>query len=242
MTIHPLMMINGLVPDRLGPTILRISRGSCAAAGPGNEGYDQTGTLDVNIANVGYLGRDVAAAPTDGTDWFIYLLKKGDGTNSAILSRSLTYNGVAWPNPTDVPIRKLPWGIIYDVKKYGGFPEYHISHWPMPFTRITAPKPVITNVKAAAYTQFSLASFMPDNARLAYLQLQVKGVGTAGQAFISPQTNDLFSINAGMAIPNFTNTQTVHIRPNSDRLMWYKTTGGAQLTIMFLGYSQTERS
>jgi hypothetical protein len=238
----------GFEPARLTGSTLQLRPGS-AASRTGSEVISKFGATDIDINVVGVNGRDVAAAPTNGSDWHVYLIKNTTtGDLAAVLSQSITYGGVALPAGYE-NYRKLPFGLVWQ-SSLGGFPQFHVAHWPSPLITFTQFESngkfaALSNGAATAWTAFNVTGFLPDNARLAWLEAQITGNGTAGSAYITESPgSEPMGVFLGSANPaSFKHflTRLPH-RVTSTRQLFYRVTGGATLTVRVLGFSMTEPS
>ncbi|HEX2725585.1 MAG TPA: hypothetical protein VHN20_07180 [Beijerinckiaceae bacterium] len=239
--------IEGFQPDKLDHARLRLSPGFCASA-DGRDLTAATAPLVIDLDKVGALGRDAQDLHA-ATDYFIYILRHAEtGEASAVVSGANTYGGVAVPEGYRI-VRKLRFGFVYDVARWGGIPDFHVAHWPSPFVSFTAfeddPRwDALTSGDATTFTRISLAGYLPDNARLARVQVVVRSSGQPGSAYVRSWGGQQSGILAGVA--NATGpTETIQvfdIRVNSRRELEYRVTGGARLTVKVMGYSMTEPS
>lgn len=239
--------IEGFQPDKLGETQLRLSPGFCASA-DGRDLAVADAPIVIDLNKVGALGRD-SEDLHEAEDYFVYILKHAEtGAASALVSSAITYGGVALPDGYKL-VRKLRFGFVYDGARWGGIPDFHVAHWPSPFVSFTGfeddPKwDALTDGDAKAFTTISLAGYLPDNARLARVQVLVRSFGETGSAYLrswgGQQTGILAGV-AGAAGPTET-VQVFDIRVNSRRELEYRVTGGARLTVKVMGYSMTEPS
>ena len=72
--------------------------------------------------------------------------------------------------------------------------------------------------------------------------LTTTAVGTAGSAYVHSTGTQRIGIRVGTAQPGATTDSAIDVRVTSDRKLFYRVTGGAQLTIGVMGYSMTEAS
>lgn len=204
-------------------------------------------TLLVDMATVGVNGLDTGS-PTNGHDYFVYIIENAQGTVAAVISHSITYGGVVLPAGY-THVRKLRFGFVYNTTR-GGIPNFHASHWPMPFVRFTdaqysaAWMPLAAG-KASTWTKLDLSNYLPDNARLVALAVSVRyNNGSAGSGYLRSYSGQPTGILAGSASPGspFPGQMTLDLRTDSTRKIEYKTTGDVDMYIQILGYSMTEPS
>jgi hypothetical protein len=239
--------IEGLQPDKLGYTQLRLNPGFCASA-DGRDLAVVAAPIVIDLNRVGVLGRD-SEDLQDGKDYFIYILKHvHTGEAAAVASAAITYGGVVVPDGYKI-VRKLRFGFVYHMRRWGGIPDFHVAHWPNPYVSFTGfedhPKwDALTDGDAKTFTNISLAGHLPDNARLARVQVVVRSSGEGGSAYVRSWAGQQAGMLAGSAnaAGQAETVQVFDIRVNSRRELEYRVTGGARLTLKVMGYSMTEPS
>lgn len=234
--------LSGLEPDKLSTNVLNINPGSCVDSSSSGI-FSSNAVIAVDMSTVGANGLD-AGVPVDGTGYFPYMIANNvSGALACVISASIIYGGVTVPAGYTM-VRKLPFGFVYN-SVWDGIPDFHLTHWPMPFIRLTGSEETSTwralsAGTAATWTDVSLAGFMPDNARIVYLGCRTTSVGSPGFAAI----HVLGSQTAGWSVGNpavglFTYNELWQ-RVTSGRKLQYQVTGGAALSLYVLGYGMTE--
>lgn len=245
-----LLTLFGLKPEKLESDKFIVSRGWCASL-DGARVVRFPGDTIVDLTTIGLNGRDRPAA--EGRDEFIYVIENQDtGEAGFIVSPSRFYGpgseSVIYPTGF-VPVRKLMFGVKYK-SAHGGIPNYHIAHWPMPRIRLTdaedSPvwRPIHEYSSGSAWVPVDLSPYMPDNARMALLSINITATGSAGSAYIRSHGGQSYgikvaSVNPGV-LPAFATMW--EIRPDSLRKIQVKTIGGARMSIVVIGYDMTEYS
>lgn len=227
----------GMRPERVNANVLRLSRGTFAAAN-GTSSHQSRSLLPVDMDRSGVGGLDVGT-PEQGADYFIYLLTRDtDGEVGAVLSRSISYGGVAVPEGWTVR-RKLPYGQVWP------FRPVHVSHWPSPKVTYTDTSPwsLAAGSASATWQLIDLSGQIPDNARLAHLACTMgHNGGPSGEAFVGPSSTMPRKVSRTSDAVPFAAEVPVSVRVTSQRGLYWRTTGGATLGIQVLGYDQTEIS
>lgn len=249
---QPMRFLHGMEPDKFSTNILNINGEGSWSDGDGaylwNYRAPINGAIQINMLNVGLNGRDQGSAPTTGTDWYLYLCANpATGHQGAVLSRSITYGGVAFPSGY-TSVRKLPFGFIWNAG-WDGIPDFH---YPANGGIITLTGSEYSSLwhalaagRAMSWTDVNLAPWIPDNARMAYLDLDTRdgGVGGAGSAYVRSYGGQPGGVLAGSTSPTqqFCN-QSRLLRITSDRKIQYVMGGGSVLYIRVAGYVMTEPS
>jgi len=244
-TIPMPLAISGFEPDKLSTNQLIIRRGWCASA-DGNDFAQLTTDITLDMSQVGINGLD-QGLPVNGYDYFVYIVKN-QSTNEvgAVISHAKYYSDVVLPSGYGMH-RKLRFGFVYNSAR-DGIPNFHLSHWPMPFIRLTDAETsgsycVLSNGVSSAFANISLSAFIPDNARMAYIQCVTYSSGTAGSSYVRSYSGQLTGIMAGSSTPtDVGDRQCFNIRVTSDLKLQYKVIGGAKLSVYVLGYDMTEPS
>ena len=244
----------GFEPERVDANTLNLSPGSATDIRTSNYVImESTSTLTVDVREqVGDVVNGVVQNGVDvkpivvGQSYFIYIVKNLDiGKVGVVVSSQASYTGLKANivGSGYTIFRKLPFGFVYGVN---GIPAFHLSGWPLPFTRYTDASDdvaweVLSNGGQTNFSSFSLSELLPDNARMAYLLCKVSG--GVGSGYLRS------SGSGGSGVPigynGFTggaSYMTVFMRVTSVRSLSYKITGGAQLSIFVLGYMQTEQA
>jgi hypothetical protein len=240
-------LIAGLEPDKLGPTKLRVRPGSCATA-VGRSIISLSSAVEIDLNRVGVLGRD-AGVLEDKQEYYLYILRDArTGAGSILASTSRNYGGVTVPLGFEVA-RKLRFGVVFDSKRWGGIPDFHIAHWPSPLVTFTqfedsAKWDALTEGTSSSFARLSLEAFLPDNARLARVQTLVHARYKSGAAYLRTFGGQPTGILVGGASPiaGVASVQTMDVRVSSTRQLEYRVSGGASLTVRVVGYSMTEPS
>jgi hypothetical protein len=193
----------------------------------------------VSLDTIGPNGVDRPLGPTDGIH--PYVIADGMGVPAILMSPGISVGGVIVPVGWTL-VRKLPFGVVL---RNGEIPNFHCSFWPMPRIDLTgviagSSGSVLSDAKSADWAPISLASWVPDNARHAYLHCEVGAVTQAGTAYLRAMTTGL--LNVGNANPS-SGVRSLGVFPielRSDRTIDYKTSGDARLTAKVIAYSMTE--
>jgi hypothetical protein len=236
----------GLEPEKLDATTLQIHPGSCANS-DGTLLMESSAIIEIDLTTTGANALDTGSI-THLTDYHVYILQvDADDSMAAVVSASITYGGVTVPAGHTM-WRKLPWGFVYRTD-WDGIPNFHLSAWPKPYTRLTSastasPFTALSIGTDASWTTIDLQNYLPDNARMVEIMTFVDSSGTAGSAYVrSPGVgNSILVGSANPTSPAKTERQTFNIRVNSNRYLDYEVTGGARLTVWVLGYWNTEPS
>lgn len=240
-----LLALSGFEPEKYSTNKLIISRGWCASAD--GMSFAQLSTeIMVDLTTTGLNGLD-AGTITNGYDYFVYIVKnETSGEVGAVLSHSKFYGGVVVPSGFTL-YRKLRFGFVYNSAR-DGIPDYHLSAWPTPIIRLTGAETtslyqVLSAGNSASFTDVSLAGFLPDNARMAYIQCVTSSVGSAGSAYVRSFGGQSTGLIVGSSTPSDVQDRAfLTLRVTSDLKIQYKIIGGARLSIYVLGYEMTEPS
>jgi hypothetical protein len=239
--------LHGLEPERLTPRVLLLHPG-WAASSHGDDIVSLPHGLQLDLEAVGVNGRDVAGAPVNGSQWFVYLCRDAAGEACGVLSQSIIYGGVKVPAGLTL-MRKLPFGFVFNVG-WGGIPTFAVQTWPKGEIRLTDAEhtalwmPLIKGT-SAAFASVDLSGWIPDNARSAYLLARVEdaGIGKVGSAYLRSYGAQVTGVLVGSTTPSAPYaTMTLWLRTTSVRHIEYRVTGGSRLTLVVLGYGQTEPS
>ena len=185
-TTPMLLILSGLEPDKFSTNTLLINPGWCANSN-GTCFAQLTSVLTLDMTHNGLNGLDVGS-PASGTGYFVYIIKnESTGEVGAVISASIIYSGVVVPSGF-VNYRKLRFGFVYNAAR-DGIPDFHLSAWPMPIIRLTGAETtsaysVLNSGQSFSFSDINLAGFIPDNARMAYIQCITSSVGTAGSAYL----------------------------------------------------------
>ena len=200
----------------------------------------------VNIDKVGPNGVDAAASRAAGELYPYVIGNSKSGDAAIILSNQISYSKVVRPKEYDV-IRKLRWGFVLVDDQ---IPPFHFSGWDNPFTRLTlaATTPqwqvLARSSSKDRFSPISLRSFLPDNARMAYILIRADNSGgtQAGSAFIRVTSAQGDGLQIGELTAGQVGYFPLHQRVTSKRELFYKTTGDVTLQIWVLGYTNSEPS
>lgn len=244
-TTPMLLALSGFEPEKYDSTHLIISRGWCASA-DGMAFAQLTTEIMINLNATGLNGLDTGTI-TNGYDYFVYIVKnETTGEVGAVLSHSKFYGDVVVPSGFTM-YRKLRFGFVYNSAR-DGIPDYHLSAWPMPIIRLTGAETtaaynVLNSGSAPTFTNFSLNGFIPDNARMAYVQCITSSVGSAGSAYLRSFGGQSTGLIVGSSYPSDVQDRLcLTMRVTSDIQLQYKVIGGARLSVYVLGYEMTEPS
>lgn len=240
-----LLAISGFEPDKYSTNQLLINPGECTSANS-NSSAQLNSILTLDMTKNGLNGLD-AGSPQSGVGYFVYVVKnESTGQVGAVISASIFYSGVKVPAGFTL-YRKLRFGFIYN-KSRDGIPDFHLSAWPMPIIRLTGSETspaynVLNNGASTVFSDISLAEFIPDNARMAYVQCITTAVGNAGTAYLRSFDGQPTGVVVGSATPGgMSDSFSITMRVTSDIKLQYKVIGGARLSIYVLGYEITEPS
>jgi len=244
-TTPMLLALSGFEPDKLSTNELLINPGWCASS-DGNAFAQLTSILTLDMTRNGLNGLDTSV-PENGGGYFVYIVKnESTGEVGAVISNSIIYGGVVVPAGFTL-YRKLRFGFVYSTSR-DGIPDFHLSAWPMPIIRLTGAETsgaycVLNNGVSSGFSDVSLSGFIPDNARMAYVQCITSASGTAGSAYLRSFGGQATGLIVGSAAPNdLQDRLCLTMRVSSDIKLQYKTIGGARLSIYVLGYEMTEPS
>lgn len=252
-------LLTGLQPDKMSTNVLRLMPGMSYNK-DGDERVVNSVRYEIDMATNGVGGLDVGA-PMNGRDYFVYLLiRESDGSFGAMISHGKFAGPVVPPggDPSDYVVypagwkflKKLQFGFVYR-EAWDGIPDFHVSHWPMPSVRLTqagygspwtwmAARDRTTN---GAWEDLELGRWMPDNARMAYLNVETRCGGTqAGSVYLKSFGGQTVPLWSGAASPGNGNMATVKIRVDSLLKLQLQTTGDARAFVQILGYDMTEPS
>jgi len=248
-SVHPdqssITSISGLIPNRMTSNEIMFFRGWCS---------DSTGKYRIVLARntvasidrVGPNGVDSAESRAAG-ELYPYVIGNTKSGNAAIiLSSQISYSKVVRPKEYDV-IRKLRWGVVLVDDQ---IPPFHFSGWGNPFTRLTlagtTPEWQVLPRSSSTdrFSAISLRSFLPDNARMAYILIRADNTdgARAGSAFIRVTSGQGDGLQIGELAGGQVAYFPLHQRVTSRRELFYKTTGDVTLEIWVLGYTNTEPS
>lgn len=244
-TTPMLLAISGFEPEKYSTNQLIISRGWCASS-DGNSFAQLTTEIMLNLTTTGLNGLDTGVI-TNGYDYFVYIVKnETTGEVGAVVSHAKFYGDVVVPSGFTL-YRKLRFGFVYNTAR-DGIPDYHLSAWPMPIIRLTGAETtanynVLANGASSLFADVSLAQFIPDNARMAYIECITSSVGSAGSAYLRSFGGQATGLIVGSSTPaDVQDRMCLTMRVTSDIKLQYKVIGGARLSIYVLGYEMTEPS
>lgn len=238
----------GMELEKISTNVLQIQPGNCVSANS-SAIFATNATINIDMTTVGANGLDVGS-PVNATAYYVYVIVNNlSGLIAGLVSASIIYGSVVVPTGYSM-VRKLPFGFVYKTA-WDGIPDFHLTHWPKPFIRYTGLDINDGGTWAAlgvgtssTFVDVDLSTFVPDNARIAYIYADVGAVGSAGTAYMRVLGGQVLGIAVGSATP----TTAVHSygafwqRVTSTRTVQYKVTGGAQLSLYVLGYAMTEPS
>lgn len=244
--VAPVRYLSGLEPDKYSARVLNINPGSVAEF-YGGALYNFPLEKQVNLDLVGPWRADRLPL-VEGGDLYLYVIWNAATGDSALIGSQSTFQGgVALP-PGYTIVRKLPWGVVYR-SVWGGIPNFHLTHWPLPEIRFTdsqygAPWIALHAGTSATWADIDLSYWLPDSARMAYIQIETRYMqgGPAGSTYVRSYGGQPTGVLAGSVNPGseFSNGGAIHIRVDSLRKIQYRATPGAALYIRVLGYSMTE--
>lgn len=244
-TTPMLLALSGYEPEKYSTNQLIISRGWCANF-DGMSFAQLTTEIMIDLTTTGLNALDTGVI-TNGYDYFVYIIKNETiGSVGAVLSHAKFYSDVVVPSGYTM-YRKLRFGFVYNSAR-DGIPDYHLSAWPMPIIRLTGAETsgsycVLNSGAASSFADISLAGFIPDNARMAYVQCITSSVGTAGSAYLRSFGGQGTGLIVGSSTPaDVQDRMCVTMRVTSDIKLQYKVVGGAKLSLYVLGYEMTEPS
>ncbi len=233
----------GLEPEVLNSTSLALHAGHCADGG-GREIMTIRRRHKIDLTKNGLNGLD-KGRPRVGQGYYIYVVETRSGEVGAVVSASRFVSEFAKGRKYSL-VRKLPWGFVY---QKDGIPPMHLSNWPKPFTRFTmaesTPKwRVLRRGRSSAWTPVDVSKFVPDNARMAYLQIEVTHKGRRGKsaAYVRVIGGQREGLRVARVSKGQTNILTLHQRITSKGIFYYRVDRGAEVNIHVLGYSNTEPS
>lgn len=233
---HPAQNMEGFTVRRRDGYRLYVDDGSASNAND-TDFQSSYGNIEMDIRNVGLNGLDVGT-PVDGEDYFIYLIKETT-TNEleAVFSKQISMSLVVVPTGY-VMFRKLNWGFVFDVARWGGIIPHHIS---IDNNEVVFTSPENTpayspcyNFVGLGWTAIDLSAWMPDNARLAKLLFTVKSNSGSGSVKYK-----VMGVN-GLEI--FQGSCVLDLVTRSNHVIYVKTIGDAVLDLTQLGYTMTEAS
>lgn len=230
----------GLEPEKLSPRLIKFHPGSLAVAGSTTDilSSDVAG-LTVDIDTVGVNGRDRSSF---GAEYFPYFIRNGS-TLACVFSHAFSYGGVILPAGGWTHARKHMASLPFNAR-WGGFPDFHFKDSFLKFTDPLAP--VVSRISTAgAWKPISVASFVPDSARLALIRYILYGGTRAGSGYIRSAPATLASA-PGSSLGTVQGTEEQAwpeiVRITSARMTYVKTTGDARISVIVEGYWQTEPS
>lgn len=239
------LAISGFDPGKLSTNQIILYPGWCASAN-GNMFAELTTQLICDMTVNGLNGLDTGSL-VNGYDYFIYIVKNETTQEvGAVISHAKYYGDVVLPSGFLI-YRKLRFGFVYNLAR-DGIPDFHLSAWPQPIIRLTgaettAAYSVLSLGAASSFTDVSLAGFIPDNARMAYVQCVTSSVNTAGSAYLRSYAAQNTGVIVGSSTPSdVQDRMCLTMRVASDLKLQYKVTGGAKLSVYVLGYQMTEPS
>lgn len=236
----------GCEPDKYSTNILHINAGTIWDF-YGYKAYEFPTETTIDLTTQGLWGYDQAGGPVNG-DLNVYLIADDTaGVYGFIASAALYESNVTLPSGFSVK-RKLPWAVIYN-SSLDGIPNFHLTHWPMPFVTLTDAESsgaycAIGAASSTSWTNVDVSYWLPDTARQVYLLLELRYVSSAASAYIrSSGTQPTGRLIGSVASNSAYNVCTQMIRVTSDRKFQYKlNSSGAQLFIYVLGYEMSDPS
>lgn len=236
-------LLHGLEPEVIDGYTLQLHAGHFADS-TGCHVIDVRRPLRINLKAVGLGGMD-EAAPRPGRHYFIYLVTTRTGQTGAVVSSRIAVSEFN-SGGRFATVRKLPWGFVFTE---GGVPAVHLSYWPKPFTRYTeaASTPewaVLQGGAESEWTRVNVARLVPDNARMAYLMIEVRHLGGPGSAagFVRVLGSQGDGLMVGRVSGGNSSVLTLHQRITSTGDFFYRVEPGAVMYVHILGYSNTEPS
>lgn len=253
-------LMTGLQVDKYATNVLRLYPGIAYDA-DGSHRVHNTIRYDIDMLAPNGCGALDTGFPGSGYQYNVYLLRNTTDPTEfcAVLSRA-KFAGPTIPpggNPVDyltypstdyVFHKKLQFGFVWSTA-WDGIPDFHVSHWPMPEVRLTkagygAPWMALANAQTfEAWSDVSLAGWMPDNARMAYIGVEARYVdGSAGSVYLRTWSGQTVPLLVGSASPGspFPGVTFIKIRVDSLLNLQFRTTGNVRAYIQMLGYDMTE--
>jgi hypothetical protein len=240
----PMYLMSGCQPDKVSRNVIRIAAGVIGDT-RGLEVFVLPARRELDLAIIGPWGAD---APITTGDLCLYVIRNDTtGEKAVIASQSQTFGGIVYPAGWSF-FRKFPWGCVYNLA-WDGVPNFHLAGWPNPYIRFTdaqygAPWTALAAGASPDWAEIDLSPWIPDNARLAEINCEVRyaGSGGAGSAYIRSYNGQSTGLIVGAANPWAGSFSAQRLRVRSDRRFDYRVTGGARLYIYILGYFMTEPS
>lgn len=242
----PVRGLFGCEPDKYSTNLLNINPGSVNDF-YGNATYNFPNQTQIDLTKNGIWGLDTGTISNGGI--YIYLIGNSTtGDFGFIASKSITEGGLVCPSGYSF-LRKLPWGINYNTS-WDGIPNFHLTHWSMPFITYTDSEYAslwmpIAGGSASNWTDIDLSTWLPDNARLAYISAQIRyNSGSEGSGYLRSYSGQKTGQIIGSASPGspYTGQSTFFLRTTSDRKIQYRTTGSVQLYLGVMGYCMSDPS
>lgn len=239
------LALSGFDPGKLSTNELILYPGWCASYN--GESFAQlTSQIIIDLTSNGVNGLDTGTV-TNGYDYFVYIVKnETTGDVGAVASHAKFYGEVVVPSGYTM-YRKLRFGFVYNSAR-DGIPDFHLSAWPTPIIRLTGAETTsdynVLNVgSSSSFVDFSLSGFIPDNARMAYIQCITSSSGGAGSAYLRSFGGQNTGIIVGSSSPGDVQDRLcLTMRVTSDIKLQYRVIGGALLSVYVLGYEMTEPS
>ena len=265
---YPVRLLTGCEPDKASGSTLTINVGTVANS-DGTDTFNVTTTRTIDLNTGGLWGLDTyPTTPTaDGTAYYLHIVANPTtGDKGFLVSK---YFDVAPPNqPPTIIIpsgynyfRRFPFSFVYRTATgWGtstGIPDFQLLSWPRSAVRYTGADysgtyTALSVSQATNFTAVNLSSWCTNLTRQVVLMCEVRndGVHGAGSAFIASQGGAANGLLVGSSSVNYQNMTYVTIQTNVDRSpvpfgtpqIFYKTTGGAQLSIYVIGYDFSDPS
>jgi len=238
-----LRLLFGLEPEVVDSTTLALQPGRYADS-TGCKVLTVRRQIRIDLTTTGLNGMD-QGRPRPGEHYFVYLVTLPDGAAGAVVSSDKTLSSFNRAHRY-ASVRKLPWGFVYTDR---GLAAVHVSYWPKPFTRYTeaATTPAWSVLESGASHEWrgvSVSRLVPDNARMAYLLIEVRHIGRGAPAagYIRVVGSQGEGLLVGRVAGGTSSMLTLHQRITSGGEFYYRVEPGAVMNVWVLGYSNTEPS
>lgn len=237
----------GCEPDKFSTNVLNINPGVVWDF-YGVNSFEFPTQVSLDFTTVGLGGYDISGGPADNTNLCVYLIANSStGAYGFIGSSSIYQGGVVVPSGFTI-MRKLPWSVMYN-SSWGGIPNFHLTHWPMPMITFTDSENSglwcgLSGGVSTSWADIDLSSWIPDTARFAHLMVGMQYVSGVGSGYLRSYGAQATGILVGSCNSSSVyNMLQLGIRTDSSRKIQYKTnTTGVKMSVYVLGYSMTDPS
>jgi hypothetical protein len=247
MSTHPVRLITGFDPVKISTNLIRFMEGSVSEF-YGTERFDSVAPLDVDLSTTGLNALDTGTL-VDGDGVYFYLVSNGSGSFGILASKQVIAGSVTYPSGYTFQ-RKLNFGFIYK-SVWDGIPYFHATGFSSPFVRLTSAESTGTWCAlsagiATSWTNVDLSDWVPDNARVALIQCEVRYSGLGGDASSYIRSDSSVGQNTGLLVgtvgpANTRNACSQIIRVTSARKFQYQNNAAsAKLYVYVLGYYMSD--